>query len=64
MERPSHIVFANRHFSHRLPLIGLALSFQAAALWLFIHGFSHYRFQTVPPDLTVSTIPDTPTTEL
>ena len=38
MERPSHIHFDTRRFSHRLPLIGLALSFQLATLWLFTHG--------------------------
>jgi len=61
MERPSHIHFDSHRFSNRLPLIGMALSFQAAALWLFVHGFSHYRFADVPPDLTVSAIPETPT---
>ena len=39
MERPSHIAFQPRHYSQRLPLIGLAVSFQAGALWLFMHGF-------------------------
>ena len=60
MERPSHIHFDSRHVSNRLPLIGMALSFQVAALWLFVHGFSHYRFATSPPDLTISAIPETP----
>lgn len=40
MERPSHIIFDTRHFSYRLPLIGLALSLQAAAVWLFVHGLA------------------------
>jgi protein TonB len=46
MERPSHIIFATQSRSRRLPFIGLAVSFQAAALWLFAHGFSDYR---IPP---------------
>ena len=42
MERPSHINFdtQSRYFSQRLPLIGLAISFQAAAVWLFMHGLA------------------------
>ena len=63
MERPSHIKFASHHFSHRLPLIGLALSFQAAALWLFMHGFSNYRIQNIIHDITVVAVPEKPTQE-
>jgi hypothetical protein len=38
MERPSHIVFAAQSRSRRLPWIGLAISLQAAVVWLFVHG--------------------------
>ena len=48
MERPSHIAFNNRHFSHRLPWIGLALSFQLAAVWIFTQGLMGHW---IPPAL-------------
>jgi protein TonB len=38
MERPSHIIFATQSRSRRLPWIGLAVSLQAAVVWLFVHG--------------------------
>jgi len=38
MERPSHIHFDSRHTVYRAPLIGVALSLQAVAVWLFMHS--------------------------
>jgi protein TonB len=65
MERPSHIIFdtQSRHFSHRLPFIGLALSFQAAAVWLFMHAFVPQGFHLPPGILKVDWIPEKPATE-
>ena len=66
MERPSHIIFdtQSRYFSHRLPLIGLALSFQAAAVWLFLHAFVPQGFHSLPGIIKVDWIPEKPTTEI
>ena len=47
MERPSHMIFAAHSRSRRLPFVGLAISFQAAALWLFAHGYGEYPIPTV-----------------
>ncbi len=63
MERPSHIIFGIQSRSHRLPLIGLALSFQAAAVWLFTHGLSDYRIPDIIRDIQVAPIIDQGTTE-
>ena len=65
MERPSHIIFdtQSRHFSHRLPLIGLALSFQAAAVWLFMHAFVPQGFHLPPGILKVDWLPEKPATQ-
>jgi protein TonB len=38
MERPSHILFDSRHCAYRAPLVGVALSLQAVAVWLFMHS--------------------------
>jgi protein TonB len=66
MERPSHIIFdtRSRYFSHRLPLIGLALSFQAAAVWLFMHAFVPQGFRLPPDVLKVDWLPEKPATEI
>jgi protein TonB len=65
MERPSHIIFdtQSRYFSHRLPLIGLALSFQAAAVWLFMHAFVPQGFHLPPGVIKVDWLPEKPATE-
>ena len=63
MERPSHIIFAPHSRSHRLPFIGLALSLQAAAVWMFVHGLSDYRIPDIIRDIQVAPIPDKETTE-
>jgi protein TonB len=62
MERPSHIIFStqSRYFSHRLPLIGLALSFQAAAVWLFMHAFVPQGFHLPPGPITFTPFDDPP----
>jgi len=60
MERPSHIIFASHSRSHRLPLIGLALSFQAAAVWLFIHGLAIGTLHLPPGPLTFTPFQDPP----
>ena len=57
MERPSHMIFDTR--SRRLPFVGLAISFQAAALWLFVHGFGGYQIPPVPHEFFVDPIPET-----
>ncbi|HET7086490.1 MAG TPA: TonB family protein [Rhizomicrobium sp.] len=49
MERPSHMIF-HAQSRNRLPLIGLAISLQAGALWLFMHAFVVQKFH-VPPVL-------------
>ena len=56
MERPSHIIFATQSRSRRLPFIGLAISFQVAALWLFAHGFGDYKIPPVPGEFFVDPI--------
>jgi len=56
MERPSHMIFDTQSRSRRLPFIGLAISFQAPALWLFAHGFSDYRIPPVIHDFVVDPI--------
>jgi protein TonB len=63
MERPSHIIFASHSRSHRLPLIGLALSFQAAAVWLFMHAFVSQGFHLPPGVIKVDWIREKPATE-
>jgi protein TonB len=60
MERPSHIIFDTRHFSHRLPLVGLALSLQAAAVWLFMHGLAIGTFHLPPGPITLTPLDDPP----
>lgn len=62
MERPSHIIFdtQSRYFSQRLPLIGLALSFQAAAVWLFIHGLAIGTIHLPPGPITLTPVQDQP----
>jgi protein TonB len=59
MERPSHIIFATHSRSRRLPYVGLAISFQAAALWLFAHGFSDYKILPVVHPFYVDPIQET-----
>jgi len=60
MERPSHIIFDTRsnYFSRRLPVVGLAISLQVAALWLFMHAFTDYRIPPIIRDFTVDPIPE------
>src|SRR5260221_14290573 len=62
MERPSHIIFdtQSRYFTHRLPLIGLALSLQAAAVWLFVHGLAIGTLHLPPGPIVLSPIEDPP----
>src|SRR5262249_49139571 len=65
MERPSHIIFdtQSRHFSRRVPLLTVAISLQAVALWLFMHAFVPQTFHLPPGDLTVHLTPDDPTVD-
>jgi len=60
MERPSHIIFdtQSRNFAHRLPLIGLALSLQAAAVWLFVHGLAVGKIHLPPGIIEVVRLPE------
>jgi TonB family protein len=55
MERPSHIMFdtSTHNVSRRLPLLSLALCFQAAVFWLFTHGLMGHLIPVVhgPIDL-------------
>ena len=50
MERPSHIIFdtSTHTVSRRLPLLSLALCFQASVFWLFTHGLMGHFIPTVP----------------
>src|SRR4051812_19801971 len=59
MERPSHIIFTTQSRTRRLPFIGLAISFQAAAVWLFVHGFGHYQIPPVIREFNVDPILET-----
>ena len=54
MERPSHINFDTQSRSHRFPLIGLALSLQAAAVWLFVHGLVSGTIHLPPGPITLT----------
>jgi len=60
MERPSHIIFTSQSRSHRLPLIGLAISFQAAAVWLFVHGLAIGSLHLPPGPITLTPVQDPP----
>jgi protein TonB len=63
MERPSHIIFdtQSHYFSRRLPLIGLALSLQLAAVWLFTHGLISRVMHFDPGPIEVVQVPDADT---
>jgi len=60
MERPSHIIFDTQFHSvsRRLPMIGLALSLQAAVLWLFTFGLVAHWKSLSPGDIQFVPIPD------
>jgi protein TonB len=59
MERPSHIAFNNRHFSHRLPFLGLAVCLQVSVAWILSHELINHRIGDIlPGTLEVSPIPD------
>ncbi len=59
MERPSHIHFDTRHFSHRLPLMGLAVCLQVSVAWLLTHELINQRISDVIPAwLEVSPLPE------
>jgi protein TonB len=62
MERPSHIIFDTqfRSVSRRLPMIGLALSLQAAVLWLFTFGLVSHWKNFSPGEIHFIPIPDKP----
>jgi protein TonB len=57
------MIFDTQSRSRRLPFVGLAISFQAAALWLFMHGFDGYRIHTIVHDIIVDTIPEPKTVD-
>jgi len=60
MERPSHITFdtQSHYFSHRLPMIGLALSLQFVGVWMFAHGLMDRVIHIGPGIIEVVKIPD------
>ena len=49
MERPSHILFARHSSLSRTPWLGLAIAFQLAGAWLFMHGLANGIIKFVPP---------------
>jgi protein TonB len=53
------MIFDTKSHSRRLPFVGLAISFQAAALWLFMHGFDGYRIPPVSHEFFVDPILET-----
>jgi len=59
MERPSHINFETRRFSHRLPLLGLAVCLQFSVAWLLTHELINRRIGEVLPGwIEVSPLPE------
>lgn len=58
MERPSHIPFARHSSLSRTPWLGLAIAFQLAGAWLFMHGLST---GTVTIDRIIDVLPFTKT---
>ena len=58
MERPSHIHFDTSKFSHRLPLLGLAVCLQLSVAWLLTQDLINRRIaNTIPPWIDVVPLP-------
>src|SRR5258705_1190995 len=58
MERPSHIDFDSqvRCLPCRLPYVGLAISLQCAAVFLFIYGIANHTIGNIIRDIEVPPI--------
>jgi protein TonB len=56
MERPSHIHFNSRHSVYRAPLVGVALSLQAVAVWLFMHSLVSGTLHFTPGPIVLAPI--------